>query len=81
MWGMGHPRSGKAFQKIILSIEGFKGGLRCYERPAYDSETCERMMVYQALYGEHAYWVRPQGHILWKYQTRGPDYFKPVTVC
>ena len=38
----------------------FKGGLYRYERSAYDSETCERMVVYQALYGEHAYWVRPE---------------------
>ena len=27
---------------------------------AFDSETQERMVVYQALYGEMAYWVRPE---------------------
>lgn len=38
----------------------FKGGLYRYERSAFDSETTERMVVYQALYGEKAYWVRPE---------------------
>ena len=31
-----------------------------YIHPAFDSETGERMVVYQALYGERAYWVRPE---------------------
>ena len=31
-----------------------------YIHSAYDSETQERMVVYQALYGEEAYWVRPE---------------------
>ena len=30
-----------------------------YIHSAYDSETQERMVVYQALYGEQNYWVRP----------------------
>lgn len=38
----------------------FKGGLYKYVRTAFDSETKERMVVYQALYGEMAYWVRPE---------------------
>ena len=38
----------------------FKGGLYKYIHSAYDSETQERMVVYQALYGEEAYWVRPE---------------------
>lgn len=38
----------------------FKGGLYRYAGTAFDSETCCRMVVYQALYGEHAYWVRPE---------------------
>ena len=37
----------------------FKGGLYRYVCTAYDSETQERMVVYQALYGERGYWVRP----------------------
>jgi hypothetical protein len=38
----------------------FKGGLYRFERTAFDSETQERMVVYQALYGEQAFWVRPE---------------------
>jgi hypothetical protein len=38
----------------------FKGGLYRFERTAFDSETRERMVVYQALYGERAFWVRPE---------------------
>ena len=38
----------------------FKGGLYKYIHSAYDSETQERMVVYQALYGEEAYWARPE---------------------
>jgi len=38
----------------------FKGGMYKFIRTAFDSETQERMVVYQALYGENAYWVRPE---------------------
>ena len=38
----------------------FKGGMYKYIHSAFDSETQERMVVYQALYGEEAYWVRPE---------------------
>ncbi|MGM9804136.1 MAG: YqiA/YcfP family alpha/beta fold hydrolase [Muribaculaceae bacterium] len=38
----------------------FKGGTYKYIHSAFDSETKERMVVYQALYGEQAYWVRPE---------------------
>lgn len=45
----------------------FKGGLYKFIHPAYDSETQERMVVYQALYGNESYWVRPEkmffGHV------------------
>ena len=36
----------------------FKGGQYKYIHSAFDSETQERMVVYQALYGAKAYWVR-----------------------
>ena len=38
----------------------FKGGIYKYIHSAYGSETQERMVVYQALYGEEAYWVRSE---------------------
>ena len=38
----------------------FKGGTYKYIHSAFDSETQERMVVYQALYGEKSYWVRPE---------------------
>ena len=44
----------------IRYFQHFKGGRYRYIRTAYDSETLERMVVYQALYGEEAYWVRPE---------------------
>lgn len=44
----------------IRYFRHFKGGHYCYVRTAFDSETKERMVVYQALYGEQQYWVRPE---------------------
>ena len=38
----------------------FKGGRYRYVCTAFDSETKERMVVYQALYGDRQYWVRPE---------------------
>ena len=38
----------------------FKGGLYKMITVAKDSETLERMVVYQALYGEKGFWVRPE---------------------
>lgn len=38
----------------------FKGGCYRMERTVFDSETQKRMVVYQALYGQKAYWVRPE---------------------
>lgn len=38
----------------------FKGGMYRFIRTAFDSETRERMVVYQAMYGERDYWVRPE---------------------
>lgn len=55
-------------QKILMEysmkeerfFRHFKGGMYKYIHSAFDSETQERMVVYQALYGEMAYWVRPE---------------------
>lgn len=38
----------------------FKGGLYRLWHIAKDSETLQRMVVYQALYGQQGYWVRPE---------------------
>ena len=55
-------------QKMLLTYQTkeeryfyhFKGGKYKYIHSALDSETQERMVVYQALYGAKAYWVRPE---------------------
>lgn len=41
-------------------FQHFKGGKYKFIHSAFDSETQERMVVYQALYGQEAYWVRPE---------------------
>lgn len=38
----------------------FKGNLYRLVHAAKDSETLQRMVVYQALYGQYGYWVRPE---------------------
>ena len=57
-------------QKMLLTVprsvpcqryfQHFKGGKYRMERTAFDSETQQRMVVYQALYGNRDYWVRPE---------------------
>lgn len=57
-------------EKILMTLprpeagtrkfQHFKGGMYRMERTAFDSETQQRMVVYQALYGDQAYWVRPE---------------------
>ena len=37
----------------------FKGELYRVERLVYHSETQEKLVLYQALYGDKEYWVRP----------------------
>ena len=44
----------------IRYIRHFKGGHYRYIRMAFDSETKERMVIYQALYGDKQYWIRPE---------------------
>jgi hypothetical protein len=41
-------------------FQHFKGGHYRYIRTAFNSETKERMVIYQALYGEKQFWVRPE---------------------
>ena len=46
-----------------LKVKGvyrhFKGDYYLVEDIAYHSETCEKMVVYRALYGDNKLWVRP----------------------
>ena len=44
----------------IRYFRHFKGGRYRYVRTAFDSETRERMVIYQAMYGDGQYWVRPE---------------------
>lgn len=44
----------------IRYFRHFKGGKYRYVRTAFDSETQERMVIYQAMYGEKKFWVRPE---------------------
>ena len=60
------PLADKMLMELPLPEDGiryfqhFKGGQYRYIRTAFDSETKERMVVYQALYGDRHYWVRPE---------------------
>ena len=45
--------------KINGLYKHFKGNLYKVIDIAYDSETKEEMVIYRALYGEKALWVRP----------------------
>lgn len=49
----------------------FNGGMYKYLHTAFDSETGERMVVYQALYGNHDYWVRPEKMFFGKVSKEG----------
>ena len=48
-------------EKKVRYFRHFKGGKYKLVAVAKDSETLEQMVVYQALYGEREYWVRPYG--------------------
>ena len=41
-------------------FQHFKGNKYRLVHTAFDSETQQRMVVYQALYGDRKYWVRPE---------------------
>lgn len=52
----------------------FKGGLYRYVCSALDSETKERKVVYQALYKDGAFWVRPESMFFSKVLRNGTLY-------
>ena len=47
-------------KQLIFSWLRMVRGKYRFIHSAFDSETQERMVVYQALYGDQAYWVRPE---------------------
>lgn len=47
-------------RREIRYFQHFKGGKYRFVCSAFDSETTERMVVYQALYGDNKCWVRPE---------------------
>ena len=59
----------------------FKGGLYKLVCIANNSETQEKMVVYQALYGEKLCWVRPYEMFFGKVERDGKvmDRFTPIT--
>lgn len=59
----------------------FKGGLYKLVCIANDSETQEKMVVYQALYGEKLCWVRSYEMFFGKVERDGKvmDRFSPIT--
>lgn len=44
----------------VRYFQHFKGNKYRFIHSAFDSETRERVVVYQALYGDRQYWVRPE---------------------
>lgn len=52
----------------------FKGGLYRLWNIARDSETQERMVVYQALYGKCGYWIRPEKMFFERVTRNGDDF-------
>lgn len=53
----------------------FKGGEYELVDIAKHSETCEEMVVYRALYGEHGLWVRPAA--MWTEEVNRDGYHGP----
>lgn len=52
----------------------FKGNPYRLIHAAKDSETMERMVVYQALYGSHGYWVRPEKMFFERIERDGKEF-------
>lgn len=52
----------------------FKGNSYRLVHTAKDSETMERMVVYQALYGSHGYWVRPEKMFFERIERNGQEF-------
>lgn len=61
-----------------LKIKGiykhYTGDLYMVEDVAYHSETCEKMVVYRALYGDSKLWCRPYDMFLEEVNINGQKY-------
>ena len=61
-----------------LKIKGvykhFKGDLYLVEDIVYNSETCEKMIAYRALYGDNKVWVRPYDNFFDEVNKNGQKY-------
>ena len=58
----------------------FKGNIYKLICIANDSETLEKLVVYQAMYGDGQYWVRPYDMFFGKVERNGQtiDRFSPI---
>ena len=63
---------------IELKIKGdykhFKGDYYMVEDVVYNSDTCEKMVAYRALYGDNRVWVRPYDDFLGEVNKEGQKY-------
>ncbi len=61
-----------------LKIKGiykhYTGDMYIVEDVAYHSETCEKMVVYRALYGDNKLWCRPYDMFLEEVNINGQKY-------
>lgn len=60
--------------KIHGIYKHYKGNLYIIEDVAYHSETCERMIIYRALYDDNKLWCRPYDMFLDEVNKNGQKY-------
>ena len=60
--------------KINGIYKHYTGDLYMVEDVAYHSETCEKMVVYRALYGDNKLWCRPYDMFLEEVNINGQKY-------
>ena len=56
---------------MVKYYKHFKGSIYKLIGIAKDSETLENMVVYQAMYGDHQVWVRPEKMFFEKVEREG----------
>ena len=60
--------------KIKGIYRHYKGDLYLVEDIIYNSETCEKMVAYRALYGENKLWCRPYSMFFDEVNKNGQKY-------